>query len=136
MPILLDTSVVIAVERRQMDLDTHVRGRTDPVFLSVISASELLHGVHRADTEDRRAHREAFVERVLATLPLLDVTLGTARAHARLWATLAARGALVGAHDLWIAASALAAGCVLATTNADEFRRIPGLAVEGWVPTR
>lgn len=131
--LLLDTSVVIAAERRQLDVAHHTRGRSDPVFLSVISASELLHGVHRANTEERRARRTSFVERVLATLPILDVTLGTARVHARLWADLAARGALVSPHDLWIAASALAAGCALVTANPDEFRRVPGLVIESWL---
>jgi tRNA(fMet)-specific endonuclease VapC len=40
---------------------------------------------------------------------------------------LAARGELIGAHDLWIAATALAHGMGLATGNTREFKRVPGL---------
>jgi predicted nucleic acid-binding protein len=49
--------------------------------------------------------------------------------HADVWAQLARRGELIGAQDLWIAATALAHGLAVATGNADEFRRIPGLRV-------
>jgi len=38
-------------------------------FLSVTTASELLHGVHRATTASVRARRSAFVERVLERFP-------------------------------------------------------------------
>jgi tRNA(fMet)-specific endonuclease VapC len=133
-PLLLDTSVVVAAERSTVDLAVHTAGRNDPVFLSVVSASELLHGVHRADSAERRALRSAFVERVLATIPVLEIDLGVARTHARLWADLAPRGALIGGHDLWIAASAITAGCAIATTNPDVYRRVPGLTVESWAP--
>ena len=52
-----------------------------------------------------------------------------ARIHASVWATLAAKGEAVGAHDRWIAATALAHGFDLATDDARSFRRIPGLNI-------
>jgi tRNA(fMet)-specific endonuclease VapC len=39
------------------------------------------------------------------------------------------KGSLIGANDMWIAATALANGQPLVTRNADEFRRVPGLEV-------
>jgi len=39
------------------------------------------------------------------------------------------RGALIGANDMWIAATALANDQPIVTRNADEFRRVPGLDV-------
>ena len=39
------------------------------------------------------------------------------------------RGVLIGANDMWIAATALANNQPLVTRNADEFRRVPGLEV-------
>jgi tRNA(fMet)-specific endonuclease VapC len=45
------------------------------------------------------------------------------------WASLSRRGQLVGAHDLWIAATALALGLGVVTTDAGDFERIPGLRV-------
>jgi tRNA(fMet)-specific endonuclease VapC len=127
---LIDSSVLIAVERRALDLDTVMAPPADdPVAIAAITASELLHGVRRAATTARRQRREAFVESLLAALPVLPFDLVTARIHASLWAELAERGAIVGAHDLLIGATAIAAGYRVATRDRRSFRRIPGLEV-------
>jgi predicted nucleic acid-binding protein len=131
--VLIDASILIDHERGGVDIEERVKGREDEDFyLSVVTASELLHGVHRARDPGVRARRSAFVEGVLGSLPLLPIEIATARLHARLWADLAAQGTPVGAHDLWLAASCLAHGLKLVTTNQREFRRIPGLEVEDW----
>lgn len=101
----------------------------------MVTASELLHGVHRAVSAGVRARRSAFVEAVLARFPLLPVELPAARAHARLWADLAAAGTPVGPNDLWLAAQCVAHGLSLATGNVRELRRVPGLVVEDWTAT-
>jgi len=127
---LIDSSVLIAVERRAFDLDTVMAPQADePVAIAAITASELLHGVRRAATTGQRQRRETFVESLLAALPVLPFDLVTARLHASLWADLAERGAIVGAHDLLIAATAIAAGYRVATRDRRSFRRIPGLEV-------
>ena len=133
MGILIDASVLIDHERGRSDLENRVAGREDePFYLSVITVSELLHGVHRADTPSRRAHRSVFVEAVIDRFPLLPLDLPTARIHAETGAQLTADGQTIGAHDLWIAAAALAHGLTLVTANLREFRRVPGLDVEEW----
>ncbi|MDZ7617519.1 MAG: hypothetical protein U1E05_10970, partial [Patescibacteria group bacterium] len=78
------------------------------------------------------AKRLGFVERVLAALPTLAIDLATARSHSQLWADLARRGAMIGVHDSWLAATCLAHGLRLATSNLREFTRVPGLDVEKW----
>jgi len=128
--VLLDSSIVIAAERRQLELGAVTAGRLDLTYLSVITATELLHGVHRADTARRQIARSAFVNAVLAALPVLELDLATARVHARIWADLAATGRLIGAHDLWIAATALTHSLTLMTSNTRELSRVPGLALE------
>jgi tRNA(fMet)-specific endonuclease VapC len=133
MGVMIDASVLIDHERGRVDLEGHVKDReSESFFLSVITASELLHGVHRAGDRGVRARRSAFVEGVLGSFPLLPIEIATARMHARLWADLAAQGQLIGAHDLWIAAACLSHGLSLVTSNLREFRRIPGLDVEDW----
>lgn len=133
MGVLIDASVLIDHERGGLDLSTRLQGReSEEFFLSVVTASELLHGVHRAVGPPVRARRSAFVEAVMERFPILPIDLGTARAHARLWADLAAEGSLIGAHDLWLAAACLADGLSLATGNPREFERVPGLDVEVW----
>jgi tRNA(fMet)-specific endonuclease VapC len=132
--VLIDSSILIAHERGRLRLEAHLAGRDDEFLLSVITASELLHGVHRALDPAVRARRSAWVEGVLAQFPLLPVDLATARAHARLWADLAAHGSLIGPHDMWLAAACLAYGLTMVTANTREFARVPGLVVEEWGP--
>jgi predicted nucleic acid-binding protein len=124
---LIDSSILIAVERDDFDLAVAIGRPDEPAAIAAITASELLHGVLRADTPSRRRGREAFVERLLAALPILPFDLVVARVHASLWASLAAKGASVGAHDLMIGATALAAGYRVATRDRRSFARIPGL---------
>jgi len=131
---LIDASVLIDYERGRIDLEAKLAGREqEEFFLSVITASELLHGVHRARDVHTRARRSAFVEAVLERFPILQPDLATARIHSQLWAGLASAGVLIGPHDLWLAATALAQGLTLVTANLREFKRVPGLTVEAWV---
>lgn len=127
MAVLIDTSILVDVERRGDRLEQAV-GEQDRA-ISVITASELLHGVHRAADESVRVRRQVFAEHVLATLSPLPLTTRIARSHARLWAHLEQTGQLIAAHDLWIAATAVAHGMALATGNARHFERVPGLSV-------
>ncbi len=128
MGLVLDTSVFIRAERSGIpDFSPWID--YGEVVISAITVSELLVGVHRADDENRRARRSAFVEAILARLPVLDFTTEVARVHAGLFATLARQGRLIGAHDLIIAATALSHDCAVLTSNVSEFERVPGLEV-------
>lgn len=128
MGLILDTCILIHAERHGA-LDFSPWASHGDAFISAITVSELLVGVHRADSDARRARRSAFVEAILAQLPALDFTTETARVHAGLFATLSQQGQMIGAHDLIIAATALLHDCVVLTTNAAEFARVPGLDV-------
>jgi len=131
--ILIDSSILMAHERGRLGIAAHLEGREDEeFFVSVVTASELLHGVHRAQDAGVRARRSAFVEALLERFPLLGVELSTARTHARLWADLAAAGTPIGPNDLWLAATAVTHGLALVTVNLREFSRVPGLNVEAW----
>lgn len=133
MGILIDASVLIEHERGRINLEERVSDRAgEPILLSVVTASELLHGVHRADTVARQTRRSAWVEALLDRFPLLPIGLATARAHARLGAELARQGRQIGPNDTWIAAACLAHGHSLATANEREFSRVEELAVENW----
>ena len=128
MGILIDTDVIIDYERNKTDLSGLVQEYHDQEFIiSVISASELLHGVHRAKDSAIRSRRLSFVEAVLSLFPVIPIDLKTARSHAELWSHLAARGKMIGLHDSWLAATCLAHDLVLISRNARDFRRVPGL---------
>jgi len=132
--VLIDSSILVRHERLGSSVfeEQIVDRQEEPFYLSVITVSELLHGVHRADTAARRAHRTAFVEGVIDRFPILPLDLPTARVHAEIGANLAAVGERIGAHDLWLAAAALAHGLSFVTINAREFERVPGLELEVW----
>ncbi len=137
---VLDTTVFIELERAMRALSaeramTEVAqrleaqlGESEEVGIAAITASELLHGVHRA-TEEHRGRRETFVESILAAFPVIAFDLLAARVHARLWAGLVLAGGEVGAHDRLVAATALSAGWRIGTANIRHFSRIPGLDV-------
>jgi tRNA(fMet)-specific endonuclease VapC len=134
--LLIDTTALIAVERGRSreaaTLGDVLPGDPDEIVaIAAITASELLVGVHRARTDAQRARREAFVEAMLVRIPVVPFDLLCARMHARLAGSLAGSGASIGAHDLQIAATALAHGFRLVTANLREFRRVPGLLVAG-----
>ena len=128
MAVLIDTGMLVDLERGVVEPAVERAIGSEDRAISVITISELIHGVHRAKGA-RRTRRSAFVEHLLAGLQAIPITEAVARVHADVWARLAARGQVIGAHDLWIAATALAHGLGIATGNADEFERIPGLRV-------
>ncbi len=133
MGILIDSNVLIAIERKKVDVSSFIRGREDEeMFLSVVSASELLHGVYHAKEPGTRSKRLAFVEAVLIAFPVLEIDLATARSHAQLWSDLEKAGIMVGIHDSWLAATCMAHGLAIVTDNVREFARIPGLRIETW----
>jgi predicted nucleic acid-binding protein len=130
---LIDSSVLIAAERGQLDLEALLAEHAQEDFaISAISASELLHGVHRARTPAQRNRREAFVEGLLARLPVIPFDLLAARIHARLSADLAARKIIIGSHDLLIAAAAMTKGYDVATRDERSFPKIPSLSLVRW----
>ena len=130
---VVDSSVLIAAERGDLDLTALVGvSPDDEVVISAITASELLHGVHRLRGAVQRARTERLVERVLTTLTIVPFDLTIARAHALLSADLRTRGIAVGAHDLIIAATAVALGFAVATRDRRSFPKIAGLRVLYW----
>jgi predicted nucleic acid-binding protein len=133
MGILIDSSVLIAWERDRLDLESQLADCGDEDFaISAITAAELLHGVHRAANPAQRRRREAFVEGLLARLPVISFDGVAARIHARLSAELAANGTTVGPHDLIIAATALTKSYMVTTRDERSFARIPGLSYQRW----
>ena len=131
MGVIFDTSVLIALERGELDPDRLVQGREqEPFGISVISAAELLHGVHRADTQKRRIKRSSYVEKVLELYAIYPFELGAARIYAEVWATLQRKGVRIGAHDLMIAATAISLGWTVATLDLRDYRKIDGLMLE------
>jgi len=130
MGVMLDTSVLIAVERGSLNIDPLISSfEGQPVGISVITAAELLHGVHRADSRRRRLKRQAYVEQVIDLFPVYPFELHAARIYAELWASQIMKGTTIGAHDLIIGATAISLGFEVATYDLRDFGKIEGLTV-------
>jgi predicted nucleic acid-binding protein len=130
---LIDTSVLIAIERGQLDpARLAAEDDDEAVAIAAITASELLHGVHRLRGAVARTRAERFVERVLAELPVIAFDLDVARVHARLDAEAFSTGTTIGDADLMIAATAVWLDYRVATRDLRSFPKIKGLDVVRW----
>jgi len=131
MGLILDSSVLMAAERKRFDLVGFLTAHAnDAIFITAITASELLHGCERANDPAIRERRVRFVEGLLQDYAALPFTFSEARIHAQLWAGRERKGISVGERDLLIAAIGKANGHTIATLNHDEFARVPGLVLE------
>ncbi len=115
---LIDTSVVIDLERIDMaDLPGELA-------VSAITMAELAAGPHATTDPAERARRQDRLQRAEATFEPLPVDTTVARAYGRVYAAVGAAGRKARgrrAVDLFIAATAVAAGLPLYTRNPDDF---------------
>ena len=129
MGIIIDTNVLIDVEhtRKKWEDISERFVEYGEAFISSITASELLIGVERL--RGKEAMKCAtFVEKILENIPVLGFSLPEARVYARVWMVfLRKKSSGPGAHDLQIAATAIANGMPLLTSNVKDFKKIPGL---------
>jgi len=115
---LIDTSIVIdlaLIEPAELPLE---------VAVSAVTMAELAAGPHATADPNERARRQDRLQRAEATFEPLPVDAAVARAYGRVYAAVAAAGRKARgrrAVDLFIAATAVAAGLPLYTRNPDDF---------------
>ena len=125
---------MIAGERRGDTLQAFLQRVIDTAgdqeaALSAVGVVELVHGIHRADTAERRARREAFVEELLSTVAIYPLATDVARLAGKLDAEQQSRGIVIPFADLLIGATALSLEYSVLTVNPRHFRQVPGLSV-------
>jgi tRNA(fMet)-specific endonuclease VapC len=118
---------VVAGERGRLRLDDLI-GDEDDVAVAAATVAELLVGVELADAANQ-ARRRALVDSIVDTIPVEDYDLDVARSHALLLAHAHRSGRRRGAHDLIIAATALARGRIVVTADQGGFSDLPGVGV-------
>lgn len=125
--LILDTTFLIDLEREQERgrpgralafLDAHEEAR---LYLTFTIAGEWGAG----QSLSRRDAWESF----LGPFYLLPSNPDVSWEYARTFRHLRANGQLIGANDLWIAATAIAYGMPLVTANHQDYVRVPGLDV-------
>jgi tRNA(fMet)-specific endonuclease VapC len=100
----------------------------DEPAIAAVTAAELLVGAELAAGRQRAARRR-FVEGLLERVAVEPYDLAVARVHAELLAHVRRTGAPRGAHDLIVAATARARGCVVVTLDRRGFDVLPGVRV-------
>ncbi len=131
MGLVIDTDVWVLAEKSGAALNFARWAAYGGAYMSAITASELLVGVERANTAQRRAKRGAFVENLLASVPVLEFSASVARTHARMIAALP-KNVTATAHDALIAATAVHHGYALLTRNVADFKIYAGLTIEAF----
>lgn len=131
MKYLLDTNVWIDLERGS---DEQVMSRCSVLPLSSICLSEIVLGelLYGAKRSREPELAQNSVENLVHGFPRVGIDFAVAQAYAEIRSSLAARGEIIGANDMWIAAQARAFGLTLVTANVDEFQRVQGVVVEDW----
>jgi len=125
---MLDTDTCSYIMRRSHDAVLKKLPIGD-VCISVITKSELLFGV---EVSPKRGQDEAALDAFLRHVEALDFPDEAAGHYAKILADLKARGTMIRANDLLIAAHARSLRLTLITNNTREFRRVRSLAIENW----
>ena len=134
MGLILDTSILIAGERRRHTVKElfervlAVHGDQESA-VSAISVIEFTHGIYRARTEQERERRQAFADELFEDTVVHSITPEIAKLAGRIEGQEAAHGNIIALQDLLIGATALHLGFAVVTHNVRHFERIPGLPV-------
>jgi tRNA(fMet)-specific endonuclease VapC len=133
--LILDSSVVIAAERLgqtayQMVEAISQRKEDQEIAISVVTVLELAHGITRANTPQRRAGRQQFLDDLLTGMPVHPVTVAIALRAGQTDGQMQATGKRIALADLLIGSTALELGYSVATTNVRHLALIPDLVIE------
>ena len=134
MGLILDSSVVIAAERRgdnvtQMLKQIVVATGDQRAVLSAVGLTELVHGIYRAQTAQARSRRESFIRELLNDIEVYSYAKETALLAGKIDGEQQSRGITIPFGDLLIGATALEVGYSVLTVNVRHFRLIPSLTV-------
>ena len=130
---LLDSTTLSFLMERRGEVVAHMEavGPADRVAICTIVRGEILYGLERMPPGRRRRETERAAADLLDLLPCDGVPEAVGDVYARIKCDAERKGTQVGENDLWIAATALASGATLITSDKD-FLRVRGLSTEDW----
>lgn len=132
---LVDTSVVVDIDRGGVEERVAKLDDEGPHAISVITLTELRLGVNLQYEEgtDQRAEAVDALDRLCARFDMVEVSRNVSVAAANIIAKLQNSGSPVDdLHDVYIAATAQTEQLPVLTANVDHFERIPELEVINW----
>jgi predicted nucleic acid-binding protein len=127
--LVFDTTFLIDFQREQQGgggtthafLEEH---EEDYAYLPIIACGEF--------GEEFKTAGDALYRSIIDSFELLPVTEKTAEHYSRITRMMRKKGRLIGANDLWIAATAVEKEFPLVTRNVEHFSRVPELRVIGY----
>jgi tRNA(fMet)-specific endonuclease VapC len=130
---LLDSTTFSFLMERRAEVVTHMGsvGPADRVAVCTIVRGEILYGLERMPPGHRRRENERAAAELFEVLPCDGLPEAVADAYARIKYDAERKGTQLAENDLWIAATALAQGATVVTSDAD-FGRVRGLGTEDW----
>ena len=132
---LLDTSVLVDVDRGGIDRKVARLDGEGRHAISAVTATELRLGVNMQYEEGTKPYLDALgdLDRLLARFEIVPVSRPVEIAAADIIATLTERGkSLDDLHDVYIAATARAEQLPVLTANVSHFERIDDVTVSDW----
>jgi predicted nucleic acid-binding protein len=129
MGFLMDTNLWIAIERGKLAVaDIHAITRQAAIYCSPVNIAEIAFGLNLMTCPKQRLRARLTLRR-LRRKPLVRITGDTAVVFGELAAKLSRtpRGHDFRVQDLWLAAQAVQRKATVLTSNAKDFRDIPGL---------
>jgi tRNA(fMet)-specific endonuclease VapC len=132
---LLDTSVLVDIDRGGVDRKVRKLDDQGQHTLSMVSVTELQLGVNIQYEQGTNAHQEARDElaRLLARFEIVPITRPIATTAADIITELRQHGRPIDdLHDVYIAATAIVEQLPVLTGNVDHFDRIEDLEVINW----
>ena len=130
---LLDSTTLSFLMERRPEVMAHMASveQADRVAICTIVRGEILYGLERMPNGHRRRENERAAAELFEMLPCDDLSEAVAEVYARIKFEAERRGTRLGENDLWIAATALARGATLVTSDTD-FQRVHGLSTQDW----
>jgi len=131
--ILLDTNICIhIINAKPAAVLQRFKGyRMGEIGLCSVVAAELAYGVAKSGSIRNRQALDLF----LAPLAILPFEEAAFWIYGDLRADLERKGTPIGSLDTLIAAHALSLQATLVTNSTREFKRVPGLLLDNWVPS-
>lgn len=125
--LLLDTSIVIALFRRDVAVERRV-SESVSLHISPIVVGELIYGARKSGRRDVNLDR---ARDFIRSIHVFKCSPETGLVYGDLKNRLREAGKPIPDNDLWIAATAVEHGLPLVTRDG-HFEHVPGLAVEHW----
>ena len=103
----------------------------DDVIICPVVRGEILYGIARLPLGKRRTDLQSKADTLFASLPCEDIAEAAGDHYTNVKIASQSKGLTLDENDLWLAATALAAGAVLVTRD-NDFQQIDGLKVIDW----